>query len=414
MTARLPRHSRELDRNGILFALVLVLVLAGLPGVAGGHPGPSIWGDLRLQESEILFTIEGAAGPLTTNLGLDVLLLGPLSDEKRAKVFADIQAEFQNGYAVEVDGVRVIPTLQDLMIQDGPEEDQSWRSARFVLRYPITAPPRSVGLTWDSFEGEGVQFIPVTIQFASKTRPPKALSLWPDEPQYTWHADDVRPRRVHEVVRLASRSSRPTLPLPSVLLVASAACWLIGFLRSGRRHPVAAAAGVILLLAGAAFAWDEGRVPLPGFGREVVALPAPSQALEIFETLHRNIYAAFDAGTEDQIYDLLSTSVDAALLDELYGDVYESLILREEGGAVCGIDKVEVDERKLDESVYEEGGEPIFYVDWAWRVFGVVSHWGHVHQRINKYRARYTVRNDGEAWKISAVQVDEHERIDDR
>ena len=53
----------------------------------------------------------------------------------------------------------------------------------------------------------------------------------------------------------------------------------------------------------------------------------------------RNIYGAFDAASEDEIYDLLATSVDTALLDELYGEIYESLILRSEGGAVCRIEE---------------------------------------------------------------------------
>ena len=39
--------------------------------------------------------------------------------------------------------------------------------------------------------------------------------------------------------------------------------------------------------------------------------------------------------------DLLAVSVDAALLDELYADIYESLVMRDQGGAVCRVREVE-------------------------------------------------------------------------
>ena len=63
-----------------------------------------------------------------------------------------------------------------------------------------------------------------------------------------------------------------------------------------------------------------------------------------------------------------------------------------------------------------------FGVEAAWVVNGVVSHWGHIHRRSNVYRARYRIapfasddQADGEAqatWKISAIEVLEHERSD--
>ena len=65
----------------------------------------------------------------------------------------------------------------------------------------------------------------------------------------------------------------------------------------------------------AAFAWPTG---------------PPADARAVFEALHRNLYRAFEADTEDEIYDVLKQSVDASLLQEVYLDIYESLILREQ------------------------------------------------------------------------------------
>jgi hypothetical protein len=143
----------------------------------------------------------------------------------------------------------------------------------------------------------------------------------------------------------------------------------------------------------------------------VVARPSPEEARAIFETLHRGIYDAFSAETEDEIYDRLAVSVDRSLLDDLYGEIYESLILREQGGAVCSIESVEV----LDGEVHlptDPDAPPGFQVDWTWQVNGVVSHWGHLHHRRNEYEALYTVGHDGTAWRITGVDVLEHRRID--
>jgi hypothetical protein len=170
---------------------------------------------------------------------------------------------------------------------------------------------------------------------------------------------------------------------------------------------LAAAAGAVLLrrrkalsmaflLAGAvsaAFAWPTG--------------PPPNARL-VFETLHKNLYRAFGAGTEDEIYDVLARSVDEDLLQEIYLDIYESLILREQGGVITEVEKVEV----VGGDILPGGSATEFGVAWTWRVHCSISHWGHVHRRINVYAADYTVCHDGSAWKIAAVAVREYERVD--
>jgi len=105
------------------------------------------------------------------------------------------------------------------------------------------------------------------------------------------------------------------------------------------------------------------------------------------------------------------------MLDQLYLEVYESLILRGEGGAVCDVEKVELVEGSVrvepDPEQQEQAAAPSFEADWLWRVHGLVSHWGHSHQRTNQYHALYTVAHDGASWKIADVEVLDHERIED-
>lgn len=372
------------------------------------HPGPSIWGDFRLSDQEVVLVVEGAADPLTTNLRAPYLLLGPRTDAERRVCEAELERTFRERFPVELDGDRVIPTLRELVIQDGAVEDASWRSARIVLVYPCERRPRRLSIRWDDFEGEGVDFIPITIQEVGGG--PEMFSLWPDHPEWTWHAGDVIPPRTPVAVVVPSAARSVAVPVPSV---AMGLAGMLALLATWRRRRGVGLVVAAALLAGAGLARDVGRVDLElGWGGRAT-LPAPSQARAIFESLHGNVYAAFAAESEDAIYDLLAASVAPERLDEMYGDVYESLLLRQEGGAVCSIAAVETIEGAVDESSYEVGGAPEFFVDWSWRVKGIVSHWGHVHRRVNRYRARYTVRHDGVGWKIADVVVQEFERVDE-
>jgi hypothetical protein len=152
------------------------------------------------------------------------------------------------------------------------------------------------------------------------------------------------------------------------------------------------------------------RVPNPLV--EPSNLPSEGQALEAFRPLHENIYRAFDYAEESDIYDALARSVRGDLLDDLYSEVYQSLIMREEGGAVSRVQEV----IRVDDAVQEikqtEEGRPSFTVESRWRVQGVVYHWGHSHTRLNEYAALYTVVGGDEGWRIATSKTLEQFRVD--
>ncbi|MDP6629483.1 MAG: hypothetical protein QGH29_00695, partial [Kiritimatiellia bacterium] len=105
-------------------------------------------------------------------------------------------------------------------------------------------------------------------------------------------------------------------------------------------------------------------------------------------------------------------SVSGELLDEIYTDVYQSLVLQDQGGAICKIENVEMLESKMmapDPDV-EDGGVA-FSVSCRWEVKGLVEHWGHAHRRVNRYGADYTLRPFGDAWRIYDVEMNEQDRI---
>jgi hypothetical protein len=44
-------------------------------------------------------------------------------------------------------------------------------------------------------------------------------------------------------------------------------------------------------------------------------------------------------------------------------------------------------------------------------VHGSVGHWGHIHQRSNRYLAELTVVVDGQQWKLQSMNVLQEERL---
>lgn len=379
------------------------------------HPGPSVWGDMVLEKTGLDFKVEGAADPLTTCIGAPFLMLGPIEPEERKAIEARV-AEYFAGVQLEFDGKRVAPEVLEVHIQDAPaetrERDASWMSSFIRLHYPLDDFPRQFAITWTDFKGEGFTFMPIVIKKTSAGIP-KQFTLFPDEPQYIWHDDASLVKRAGEVkkVRTAVRGTLD-VPLPSLGIVLAALALLL-FARKLRMPRVGSQVAFVALLVAAVLLRREGHAAVPWPFAQKAALPAPEQARTLFESLHRNIYSAFDAEGESAIYDLLATSVDASLLDPLYGEVYESLILREQGGAVCGIDSVKVLDGAVVPESMVDAEHPEFKVDWHWEVVGSVSHWGHVHRRKNEYKAEYTVRHDGESWKIAGVVVKEQKRVDD-
>jgi hypothetical protein len=93
-------------------------------------------------------------------------------------------------------------------------------------------------------------------------------------------------------------------------------------------------------------------------------------------------------------------------LAEIYLDTRLGLELENQGGArakVKQIDLVSVTARPS-----EDGG---FLADATWVVGGSVGHWGHLHQRRNKYQAKLDIRPVDDVWKMVDMEVIHEERL---
>lgn len=373
------------------------------------HPGASVWGEMTIEPTKLLFRIEGAADPFRTNLKLPFLPIGPLEEDQVAANRAAIERFIHEDLRVVFDGVEIEPNLTFVNVQDGKPEEMSWRSTRIDLEYPYATEPQKITLIWPNFEGEGVTYVPVVIRRGAKGIP-RQFQVLPEEPEYTWHADAVRPRITGEMKKFNAPKKTIDLPLVSLAALALAAASLL-FSRKldGALWKTAFVGSVIA----AVLLKPYGVVQVRSTFQRAAPLPAEPQARAIFATLNANVYRAFEAESESAIYDTLADSAAGELLDELYGQIYESLILREQGGPICSVESVEDLGGTIDLTTHADADPPQFGVDWHWRVMGAVSHYGHIHRRMNEYKADFVVRHDGETWKIAVVKVKHHERIDD-
>ncbi len=278
------------------------------------------------------------------------------------------------------------------------------RAYHVTFKNPLPKRPKKIVLRWLDFADirwDGEQVVPLIVDAGRQL---DSFQLTADEPEYVWHPEWTPGTRAPVALVAGARPAPPEdhrhwLSIALVVVLGIGLVW-----RPRAQGPRIAVAAAVLSLAVLWFAMAPDKGPAS-------ILPSEAQAGQIFETLHENVYRAFDAQSDDEIYDLLAKSVEAPLLDPLFGDVKESLVMREQGGAVCRVERIERLDRRVE--LPSESWARHFRVDASWRVFGSVAHYGHVHRRVNRYAATFAVRHDGASWKIADVEVTEHDRVDD-
>ncbi len=133
------------------------------------------------------------------------------------------------------------------------------------------------------------------------------------------------------------------------------------------------------------------------------------EAKQLFHQLHGNIYRAFEVVGESDVYDMLAQGLDGRLLDDVYNEVYEATTARRSQATRFNIRRV----KPLETVILPNRSSPdrSFRVRYRWRVYGVVTHLGHTHARVNEYAAEYLVRHNGLAWRISESKVRQNKRL---
>ena len=130
------------------------------------------------------------------------------------------------------------------------------------------------------------------------------------------------------------------------------------------------------------------------------------RARGVVSGLLHNVYRAFDFRKDEQIYDVLARSAEGDLLERIYLETRRGLELANQGGARAKVKQIELVELEAEST---DGGG--FVATATWNVAGSVGHWGHVHQRRNRYRADLDVAPVDGAWKLVGLEILQEERL---
>jgi hypothetical protein len=316
-------------------------------------------------------------------------------------------AEFlREHHAVTIDGRRIEPdlarvnflerTLRTSRVIDPPVELDAFSAILGVIFvYPTDGLPERVTMDWDLWN-ERIQRVPVA---SVDQAGPLPATLEPGWRVLEWQ-NFLKNPQLPTLRVLESPPSWLARWLWSLrwLLLAAALAVLVACGRSlwrgrARRAPVLAAS-LAVLIAGGGLAWSRSAQLSQGRAGEVVA------------GLLHNVYRAFDFRGEEQIYDVLARSVDGELLAQIYLETRRALELANQGGARAKVKQVELVDLRAEPA---EGGS--FLAVATWNVAGSVGHWGHVHERRNRYRAELRVAPADGVWKLVDLEILEEERL---
>jgi hypothetical protein len=354
-----------------------------------------------------------------------------------------IEAWFSSGNPVLVNGAQVEPKfdridfygldLRDFAIR-AKARKVSMASGRVgvIMSYPAKQPPESVEVTWDMFN-HAIRSVDSVI-FAYDETLTTAFSKFLANNTFRWQAETKR--QLPELTPVTANvddwspvAKFRTSGFSIALVCIAFGIWFCKPFCSISLLRLLAASGVALATATACH-WSTSEnnqvsIPIPFAAPKEFQIP-PDQAEPIFEKLHKNLFTAFDFREASDVYDALAHTVDGPLLRELYLDVQQSLKMREQGGAVAKIESIEVLQSKpstelalnnqFNQSDSRAGSisdsiqvRPTFGWRCEWNLSGTVEHWGHIHERINQYDARFNVSAVDGNWKITRLQMTDNQ-----
>lgn len=288
-------------------------------------------------------------------------------------------------------------TLTSSRVIDPPiplSTDAAILGAIFV--YPQKGLPQKVEMDWDLWD-ERVKKVPVS---AVDQAGPLPSYLDPEWPTLVWEnflKSPITPSLLSIAPPVEQWKQLLAKAFPyTLLLIALALWWLFRAIRNQQpKFFSAAVAGIAIAVCLVSVLLGESNKP------------DPERAKLIVSKLLHNIYRAFDYRDEGDIYDVLDQSVTGELLTTIYLETKRSLVLANQGGAQAKVQDVVLQSLELKPLTEED----LATVEANWIVNGSVGHWGHIHQRSNRYQALLTISVDQKKWKLHEMTVLQEERL---
>ena len=375
------------------------------------HTGPGAFIEVRFDGQLVTLSLTGEQETVCRWLRVDYPFAEPLGPRRDDVVRAWLRfLERRSPFTIDGDAIK--PRPADVEVEIPADETLQYGVPAVVLRTTlhVEGTPRTFGTIWRDFAGledqDGSTSFPMV--FRNRLRLTYAMCT-PEEPEHTWRPRDRSAPRV--------RHNPKSVPTPSwEVPFASLAAVLLGVLAAinrPRRWLKISFGGTLAI---GLFVLGIGFVDVPALWTPTPRIPPAEIRRSMFETLHRTIYDAFESDDEDVVFDQLAASVTSRHLDELFADVYESLVMRDEAGSFSRVEEYRVVRSVTPDTIPTElevdTKRPAFAVEWAWQIRGLVTHWGHEHRRLNEYHALYAVVHDGVSWKIDDFVVTRSARLD--
>jgi len=329
-----------------------------------------------------------------------------------------IQGWLREENPVTINGARVMPEfsridfygldLRDFAAQ-AAEQKVSLASGRvgIILRYQTPDDAvRDATVTWEKYYSTMNKIQSVVISYPDRidrfefSRHNKAI-----DNVLKWTCDPTAlPQPIKSVP--ATIIPRPELMIPVGSLICLAMAFVSLRIPKNSVRLLVSGAALILAIAGwrsVGFAIDHPwRLP---------AELSDEQATVIFQKLHQGVYRSLDFGSEDRVYDVLATSVDGNLLEKLYLQLRQSLEMREQSGAVARIQSIQYDTGKRVARSLSTVPWPGIEYSSTWTVAGTVEHWGHIHERQNRFEAVFTIEPRDGNWKITRMDIANQQQV---
>lgn len=384
----------------VAFAILLFL----LPPTRAESVDDAIRGFVSVEPFEFRLEALVRVEPFREIWRMETDALGPVEQQA---VLENLQTLLESGVNVKVPGAPPVYTerIVRFIVPDVdkgfvPDERDSIPMSEALVGLTFSAEARGIA----EMELEWLWFAPgqerLVVEIASRGKP-SARALTPTENKTTWkQTGETALPSLQDIPGLETRETRPLrhliyLGLAMVLWAAvvvvqrktKSPAW-VGWLIVG---------GVVTVF-----------LSLKVRTREVV-VPGDAAVEDIVYALLRNTYHAFDFRDESAIYDTLEASVTGPLLEQVYLEMRESLELESSGGPRVRVYEIALRECKETGTGGLEQGQ--FRTRAEWVTIGEVTHWGHTHERTNRYEAELTVSAAEETWRISALDLLNEERV---
>ena len=354
----------------------------------------SEWMDLGLRGERYIEVDE--LEPLKQRIGEFLLHKNPLTvDGKALKPILDRT----NYVKVGLSGIRILEKPERLEINS--------TIVGVIISYITDGMPQEVSADWELFTDQ-IQRVPAT---AIDPAGPLLSFVEPGDNRHTW-TNYLKNFKLATVQQIDVAGSLGELRLPLVTLlclggVLVVAIWTL--LRARRRMPlrVPLVTATLLLATGAA-AYPFASITITRSTLMAGEID-DEQAVALLQTLLKNVYRAFDFRDEEDVYDKLALSVNGDLLTDIYLQNRRSMAIQQAGGAQAKIREVAVEQASAERI---DGDRLSYALHGRWTALGSVGHWGHVHQRKNRYEAVVTIAAQEGVWKITGLELMDEQRID--